>query len=189
MSTWSDLPDADWWDSVSFNDSAAKSAGAAVGGAAGGFVSPDVAEGMKKASIGKTAGNALGKHLRESGTSSSSGSGNGFSMSEDEMRRALKLAQNMLEDMRARNHRVSTLLQVQPPSEDPASTRYTKGSWISFGMGKTAINASEAYLKAYHAQVDFLKNLITKLEGALGIASSRDEEVGSTFKGKEGALG
>lgn len=85
MSTWSDLPDADWWDSVSFTDSAAKSSGTAAGGASGGFVSPDVAEGLKKASVGKKVVEAFGKHLNEQGRSGTSGSsGNGFSMSKDD---------------------------------------------------------------------------------------------------------
>lgn len=163
MSVWSDLPDDSWWDSVSFSSGAGAAAGAA---------------------IGKTAGDVIAR-------APSGGSGGGFSMSKGEMRKALQLARNMREDLEMRKHNVQQLAYINPPSEDPASTRYTKGGWMSsfFGGGKNAVGAGKAYLEASERQINYLEKLIEKLEDALGITTKRDEEAQESFKTQEGKLG
>lgn len=163
MSVWNDLPSDDWWDSVSF--------GGAAGGAAG-------------SAVGKIAGDVP----RGPGPGTSGG---GFSMSKGEMQQALKLARNMLEDLEDRQYNVERFSQITPPSDDPASTRYTKGGWMAsfFGGGKNAISAGDAYREASKRQMNYLEKLIEKLEGALGITTKRDEEAQDSFKTQEGKLG
>lgn len=162
MSVWKELPSDDWWDSVSFGG-----AGAVAG-----------------AAVGKAVGDTLAK-------GPSGGSGGGFSMSKGEMQQALKLARNMREDLQLRKHNVDRILRITPPSEDPASTRYTKGGWMSsfFGGGKNAIGAGKAYLEASERQINYLDKLIEKLEGALDITTRRDEEARESFTAQEGKLG
>jgi hypothetical protein len=95
----------------------------------------------------------------------------GFAMSRAEMTELFELARGMQADIYEQFAAQRAMVDIAPPSEDPASHGYLSGA---DGTGARAVG--DAYTWWLHAQADYLQRLVAKLAEALGTVEGADAE-------------
>jgi hypothetical protein len=107
-------------------------------------------------------------------------SGQGFTMSGDEMRALLKKCQDQRDFIRGQFFDSARLSQVLPPGNDPASKHAVDGP---NGVNETG-RFYEGHLRF---QDDYYTELIFRLEKALGLTEETDQQAAEATK-KRGSL-
>lgn len=105
-------------------------------------------------------------------TGEPSGSQGGFAMSREEMMELLRLAENMQELIREQYavHRELALFDL--PASDPASAAFAGDRDHRTG----ARGAGDSYLEYLRDQEQYLRQLVTKLSGALSHVETVDDD-------------
>lgn len=99
--------------------------------------------------------------------------GKGYKIDPDKMRQALKLAQDMYDELDERAHEVPDLVGIIAPASDPTSQDYTSGQ--ERGARKSASQATGKYGEAFNAQMQYLGQLIPSLQQALGNYEAQED--------------
>ncbi|WP_051166514.1 hypothetical protein [Amycolatopsis orientalis] len=126
--------------------------------------------------IGDTfdAGDAAGAAMSGGGSSG----GQGFTMSRDDATAMLKLAKTVREHFRDMQTDASRLTQTTSPADEPTSNGYNK-LLVNQGEPKGAFVMGEDQVKREFAYAD---ELVKRLEKALGIIGSSDEQAATDVK-------
>lgn len=105
--------------------------------------------------------------------------GQGFSMSTDEMRSLLSKATTLQDTISDQLGRVAVLYQAVPPANEPAS----RGAVL----GPNGVNETGVYYEGHlRYQLEYLTELIARLNKALGITVETDRQAADTAQ-KHGA--
>ncbi|WP_370948822.1 hypothetical protein AB5J62_15040 [Amycolatopsis sp. cg5] len=107
------------------------------------------------------------------------GAGQGFSLSRDEALSMLVRARGVCDELRALQRKAEQLTQMQAPADEPASKGYNSAGNGAFGYGSGHI----------HKEIEYLSELISRLERALGITAQGDEDAAADMKRTTAGLG
>ncbi|MEU4670007.1 hypothetical protein AB0F91_18960 [Amycolatopsis sp. NPDC023774] len=113
-----------------------------------------------------------------SGGAAAAPAGPGFSLSPDEARSMLTVAKRVRDQLRDMRIKANRLTALSPPADEPGSTGYNKllvgdgQSTGAFGYGNESVKREYAYAA----------ELVDRLEKALGITESADEQAGTDIK-------
>ncbi|SEF28138.1 hypothetical protein SAMN05421837_10429 [Amycolatopsis pretoriensis] len=107
--------------------------------------------------------------------------GQGFAMSSSEMRAMLKKAMDVRISIQQQRDAAQVLSQATPPAQEPASTAAV--------VGPNGVNESGRYYQGHlDYQYNYLSELITRLQKALGMVEAADQQAASDTNKTSGAL-
>ncbi|WP_326567691.1 hypothetical protein VSH64_38605 [Amycolatopsis rhabdoformis] len=101
-----------------------------------------------------------------------------FSLSREEAQSMLTTAKNVLDQLKSIEPTAEALVHIQPPADDPGSNSYNT-LLIGAGGGQGAFSAGKAQVDL---EFTYIKELVSKLEKALGIIGATDEESAADVK-------
>jgi hypothetical protein len=111
------------------------------------------------------------------------GGGKGHKLDPDALRRAITLAQTMLDEMDERMQEVPELTSIVPPAQETVSQGYTEGGQ---GVGGSALRTANAvgnkYKQAFDEQHRFIEALVPALQEALRAYESQEEAAANKSK-------
>ncbi|WP_051165657.1 hypothetical protein [Amycolatopsis orientalis] len=131
-----------------------------------------------------SAGDAAGAAMGGSSGGGGAPSGQGFTMSRDDAQAMLKLAKTVREHFADMRQDANDLTQLTSPADEPTSNNYNK-LLVNEGEPKGAFVTGEDQVKQEFA---YANELVKRLEQALGIIESSDEQATDDVKnaGKQG---
>ncbi len=98
--------------------------------------------------------------------------GAGFTLSRDEAQSLLERAKRLRSNTRAMTPDAVSLTQLTPPAEDPGSVGFNQQAVKTFGDGKDSLEAV----------IQYMTELIDRLEKALGIIGESDDQAAADVK-------
>ena len=131
---------------------------------------------------GAAAGGGGGGALGGSGGGAPSGS-QGFSLTREEAERALEEFRAIYNDLVDVERKAQFLIQMRPPAEDPASVQLNE----AFAGGSSGLGAFGYGHKHIAREIAYFRELVGRLEKALGYVAEADESAGHHV-GKAGGL-
>ncbi|MEV4596060.1 hypothetical protein AB0K15_01500 [Amycolatopsis sp. NPDC049253] len=113
------------------------------------------------------------------GAMPNSGEGGGrFSLSREEAQSMLTVAKRVRDQLQDMTAKAVVLTQLTPPADDPASASYNN-LMVGAGQGTGAFSEGSSQVERERA---YASELVTRLEKALGITESTDEQAASDVK-------
>lgn len=139
-------------------------------------------DGVASGAAGGGAAAGGGGALGGSGGGAPSGS-QGFSLTREEAERALEEFRAIHDDLVELEYDAQLLLELRPPAEDPASVRLNE----AFAGGSSGLGAFGYGCKHIAREIAYFRELVGRLEKALGYVAEADESAGHHV-GKAGGL-
>ena len=122
---------------------------------------------------GAAAGGGGGGALGGSGGGAPSGS-QGFSLTREEAERALEEFRAIYNDLVELEREDRFLIQMRPPAGDPASVRLNE-AFVGDGPGRGAFGHGSKHIAR---EIAYFRELVGRLEKALGYVAEADESAG-----------
>lgn len=104
--------------------------------------------------------------------------GGRFSLSREEAQSMLTVAKRVRDDLTKLKLNADRLLRLTPPADDPGSKSYNQ-ALVGDGTGSGALPAGEAMVAR---ERDYAVQLVDRLEDALGLTHSSDEQAATDVK-------
>ncbi|MFO7194101.1 MULTISPECIES: PE domain-containing protein [Thermocrispum] len=104
----------------------------------------------------------------------------GYEIDPDKMRQAIKLAEDMLEELENRNEQIAEMLDLPAAAADQVSTQYHAGQKVANRNSQLLTN--QAYQQAFSAQVAYLNQLIPQLRNALTTYESMEQATADSMR-------
>ncbi|MFC4003942.1 hypothetical protein ACFS2C_09260 [Prauserella oleivorans] len=120
---------------------------------------------------GKASG---GKAAPAGGGSAAPAGGQGFSLSREEAEVALREFRAIQDELMYVSEKARFLLQMKPPADDPASVRMNEAA-TGGAAGQGAFGHGAEHVVA---EYEYFRDLVTRLETALGYYQEEDESAG-----------
>ncbi|KHF44299.1 hypothetical protein [Saccharomonospora viridis] len=139
-------------------------------------------DGVASGAAGGGAAAGGGGALGGSGGGAPSGS-QGFSLTREEAERALEEFRAIYNDLVVVEREAGSLIRLTPPAEDPASVRLNE----AFAGGSSGLGAFGYGHKHIAREIAYFRELVGRLEKALGYVAEADESAGHHV-GKAGGL-
>ncbi|WP_432849193.1 hypothetical protein ACQPXB_01575 [Amycolatopsis sp. CA-161197] len=108
--------------------------------------------------------------------SSGAPGGGRFSLSREEAQSMLVVAKRVATTLRTMQNDAERLTQVSPPADDPGSNGYNK-QLVATGQGAFSVGKTQV-----DKEFKYASDLVTKLENALGMTGSADEQAAAGVK-------